>query len=372
MTRSNLNSSSTLIYSLRLIIFAIVIFLLMVGIFSFVFYPAPHHPREHQRLIQWGHKTPRLQDIDAYWKQIEALPFDGIIFDITTPLDRRGLGWTLFTTPLDNDLLRAIREQFSDKEWGKLSDNFLRVNIYGDALSWEDDWQIALENLEAIARLAHDIGFVGIMLDTEQYGAFDLFDYPAQNAKLPRSYRDYADLAFQHGQVVMQSLQTGYPNISVMTTYGITHRLPNFGAPPLDQHRYGLLVPFLEGMIEVTDDPASLIDAYEGSYLYRTQLEFELAYKWIHAGVIPRLTHTGPYAQIIQAGFGLWIDPYCGEAGLPESGCGFTPDEFLQAVEFALNTSDRYVWIYDEHINWFTGEGIPLRWWDMMKSLGRD
>jgi len=70
-------------------------------------------------------------------------------------------------------------------------------------------------------------------------------------------------------------------------------------------------------------------------------------------------------------GITVLIDPYCGDGGLPASGCGFTPDEFKYAVNVALSTSDRYVWIYDEHINWFTGDGIPPIWQDVLDALHR-
>ena len=358
------------IFLFRLLGFAISIVVLLALIYRFVLYPSPNHDRHQQRLIQWGHDTPRMQEIPQYAEQINNLPFDGLVLDIATLDDGRGLSWMLFREPIDESLLNDIREQFADYDWGRLTDNFLRVNIFNPSLTW-DDWDIGRANLSKMTKLAQDLGFQGIMFDTEQYGAVDIFDYPAQNTKDPRPFDDYRDLAFQRGIETMEAIQSRYPDITVMLTLGITHRIVWFDSPSLDQHRYGLLVPFIESMISVADPTVTLIDGYESSYLYRTEPEFDTAYKWIRGGVSTQLADGNRYREVMQAGFGLWIDPYCGEGGLPEAGCGFTPDEFNRALSFALQHSDRYVWLYNEHIDWFNDEGIPDNWWQTVHSHER-
>lgn len=356
-------------YFLRLIGFAASLLLIVYLLFQII-YPAPNHNRDQQRLMQWGHDTPRLQDIPNYAEQLSELPFDGLVLDIATPNDGRGLSWTLFESPVDAALLADLREQFVGYAWGNLTDNFLRVTIYNPDLTW-DDWNIPLENLSQIAAFAKDLGFKGIMFDTEQYGAVDLFDYPAQQAKADRSFEAYRDLAFQRGIDTMQALQNAYPDITIIYTYGITQRLTWFNSSPLNEQRYGLLVPFIEGMISSAAPTASLIDGYEASYLYRTESEFLTAYKWIRGGVSTQLADGQAYRDIMQAGFGLWIDPYCGDGSLPEAGCGFTQDEFLTALSLALQHSDRYVWLYDEHIDWFDDVGISQSWWDVINQFKR-
>ena len=358
-----------LFYFLRLIGFAISVVFIAYLLYQII-YPAPNHNRDHQRLIQWGHDTPRLQEIPNYADQLSTLPFDGLVLDIASPNDGRGLSWTLFQNPVDAALLADLREQFVGYEWGNLSDNFLRVTIYNPELTW-DDWTVPLENLKQIAAFAKDLGFKGIMFDTEQYGAMDLFDYPAQQTKDERSFEAYRELAFQRGIDTMQALQEAYPDITIIYTYGITHRLNWFNAPPLDEFRYGLLVLFIEGMISAADPIVTLIDGYEGSYLYRTENEFSTAYKWIRGGVSTQLADGQAYREKMQAGFSLWIDPYCGDGGLPEAGCGFTQDEFAATLSLALQHSDRYVWLYDEHIDWFNNEGIPEGWWNTINAFNR-
>ena len=359
-----------LLHISRLIVFAIGLLLLILFLMVYVFYPAPNHNRSQQALIQWGHDTPRLQYIPHYKEQLAKLPFDGLVFDIATPDDRRGLSWMIFQEAIEPALLEEIREQFQGYDWGQLSDNFLRINIFNTELTW-DDWDIGLANLAQMTALAHDLGFKGIVLDTEQYGAVDIFDYPAQNAKDSRPFDAYSKLAFQRGMDTMQTIQQNYPDITIIYTLGITHRIAWLDSSSLDQHRYGLLVPFIEGMISVAESSQTLIDGYESSYLFRTEQEFATAYKWIRAGVSTQLADGDRYRKIMQAGFGLWIDPYCGEGGLPEEGCGFTPDEFATALSLALQYSDGYVWLYNEHIDWFADEGIPPKWWETVQAFSR-
>ena len=353
------------LHILRLVSFAIGLLLFIIWLLVYVIYPAPNHDRSQQRLIQWGHDTPRLQDIPQFTDQLNKLPFDGLVFDIATPDDRRGLSWMIFQEPIDPVLLDHIRDQFKGYDWERLTDNFLRVNIFNPELTW-DDWDIGLANLAQITSLAQDLGFKGIVLDTEQYGAVDIFDYPAQNTKDSRPFDMYSELAFQRGMDTMQTIQQAYPDITIIYTLGITHRISGLNPPQLDQHRYGLLVPFIEGMISITDPSITLVDGYESSYLYRTEQEFATAYKWIRGGVSTQLADGERYRNTMQAGFGLWIDPYCGDGGLPEDGCGFTPDEFETALSLALQYSDGYVWLYNEHIDWFMDEGISPAWWEMI------
>ncbi len=355
-------------YVLKLAIFTKVL-LVLPFLLLLIVYPAPNNNRDQQRLIQWGHDTPFLQDIPNYSNQLATLPFDGLILDIESPNDRRGLSWLLFREPIDNELLTTIREEFTDYQWGDLTDNFLRVTIYNPDLTW-DNWDIWTANLAEIASLARDLGFVGIMFDTEQYPPnIDIFDYPAQNADTPRSFDAYRNLAYQRGAEVMQAIQERYPDITIMYTLGITHRIPWLNAPPLDEHRYGLLVPFIEGMIDASETSVTLIDGYEASYLYLTEQEFLTSYKWIRGGVSLQLDDGQQYRNTMQAGFGLWLDPYCGDGGLPEDGCGFTQAEFRTALSLALQYSDRYVWLYSEHIDWFENQGIPSSWWDTINTF---
>jgi hypothetical protein len=342
---------------------------------NYIYYPAPSAARSQKRLLEWGWNTPRLQDIRQYLNQAQTTPFNGLIFDIETPTDSRGLSWRIFSDQrVDQAMLDQLLVDLDGIEWGRLTDNFLRVNTY-TTLDWFDDYSATVENLEAVARLANQLGFNGIMLDTEQYPGVIVFEYAQQSNRDQYTYEEYDAQAFQRGQEVMQALNRGYPGITVLYTFGLTVGSQRDAPRDLSQHRYGLLMPFIEGMMAAADDGTILVDAFEGSYIYQHEDQFLAAYKLIK-GLTRDFYARDPerYGEKMQAGFGLWLDHnYCNEPGLTPQNCpsGFTPEMFADAVGYALRYSDRYVWIYSQGVNWYTGEGIPPEWQAVFDSLGQ-
>lgn len=342
---------------------------------NYIYYPAPTAARSQKRLLEWGWNTPRLQAVPQYIDAAQNTPFDGVIFDIETPADTRGLSWTIFYTErVDQGALDQLAIDLDTIEWGRLTDNFLRVNAY-TTLDWFDDYEITLGNLEAVARLANQLGFRGIMLDTEQYPGVTVFEYAGQRNRDQYSYDEYDAQAFRRGQEVMQALNRGYPGITVMYTFGLTLGSQRDAPRDLSQHRYGLLMPFIEGMIAAADEDTTLVDAFEGSYIYHHEDQFLVAYKLIKGLTRDFYARDAErYGEKMQAGFGLWLDHnYCNEPSLTPQNCssGYTPESFEQAVNYALRYSDRYVWIYSQGVNWYTGEGVPPDWGAALVELGK-
>ena len=166
----------------------------------------------------------------------------------------------------------------------------------------------------------------------------------------------------------MQALNRGYPGITVLYTFALTH-VPPQSTERLATYPSGLLKPFVEGMIAVADNKTMLVDAFEESYGYNDEIQFLLAYKRIK-GLTRDFNARNPqrYGEVVRAGFGLWLDHDCGEGGLVPEGCpnGFTPESFENALNLALKYSDRYVWIYSERVNWYTGKSIPPEWYSVL------
>ena len=163
----------------------------------------------------------------------------------------------------------------------------------------------------------------------------------------------------------MDALESGFPGLTVMFTYALTVDSVVGQLDPTVS-RYGLLVPFVEGMAAAADSSSMLVDGFEHSYIYKDPQDFELAAIRI-GGVRPRYLDGSAWRAPV-AGFGLWLDPVCGSGGLTDSGCGFSRDEFSTALAAALRNSDRYVWIYSQHVNWYTGAGIPGAWMETLRS----
>ncbi|MCB9452200.1 MAG: hypothetical protein H6672_12225 [Anaerolineaceae bacterium] len=361
---------SKIVHSLRLLIFGVVALLSVILLFIYGFYPPPGLPRSQTRLIEWGWDTPFLQDMPAIMDDIQALPFDGIVLNIASPNHKNGLSWTLFgDVPVNTDQLEALTAEFANFDWGRLTDNFLRLNLNPGNIDWFDDYSVALNNIEMLAKLAHDLGFAGILFDTELYPniMLELFNHGALPYRDRYDYDAYAEQVYRRGQDVIRAMNKGYPGLTVMLTYG-----PSFVAHGGNSHpSYSLLLPFIEGMIAATNENTILVDGFEESYFYEDQAQFLIGYKRMRAIAPLYVRDAGRYADVVRAGFGLWIENDCGDDGLLSASCRFTRDEFESNLNDALDYSDRYVWIYSQHINWYTGKNIPPEWSSMMEQFRR-
>jgi hypothetical protein len=240
----------------------------LAGVYLFakyIYYPAPNTPRSEKRVLEWGWNTPVLQDMPIYLEAAQTLPFDGLILDVATPNHPRGLSWTLFGSErVDQSLLDNLSTQFAELSWGRLTDNFLRVNVAPANVDWFDDFDAILYNFEAVARFAQHLGFKGIVFDTEQYGEMQPFDYRKQDYQQNFSYQRYDAQVYLRGQEIMQTLNKGYPGLTILYTFGLTIGSQPNAPRNLSEFNYGLLMPFIEGMIEAANENTTLVDAFEG------------------------------------------------------------------------------------------------------------
>lgn len=336
---------------------------------------APATAQAEKRLIQMGWNTPTLQEMPAYLDAAQRTPFHGVVFDIALPSEPRGLGWTIFSRePVNVDYVRAVGAAYKDLEWGRLTDNFLRVTVTPGNVDWFDDFQQVQRNFRVMAELANILGFRGIMLDTEMYGDNILFTYPRQLYKNLHSYDEYNQQAYQRGRQIMRAMNRGYPGITILLTYSTSLAAQRGGEFDGSHHGYGLLVPFVDGLIAGADENTLIHDGYEGAYQFKSESEFRDAYLLIKEQSLPFSRNPQRYTQKIRAGFGLWLDHACPSGqGLQPGGCsgGFTPANFGPLVNVAMQYSERYVWIYSQSINWFTGEGISPDWQQTLYGLGQ-
>jgi hypothetical protein len=129
------------------------------------------------------------------------------------------------------------------------------------------------------------------------------------------------------------------------------------GQKPLADCDYGLLAPFLDGMIAAARGDTTLVDGFELSYGYKEPARFEAAYQLMKQGVLPIVADPKQYARVVRAGFGLWLDYDWRARGWDASDAArnyFTPVAFEASLKTALERSDQYVWIYTETPRWFS------------------
>jgi hypothetical protein len=321
-----------------------------------------------KKLLEWGWDEPDTSFMRQHIREMEDTPFDGCVFGVRAgPAGAGGsFTWQFWGrrpfTPADlaNALadLRATRPR-------RFSDSFLRVNVTPGDVDWFEDFSAVTANARLAAELARAGRARGVVLDVEQYQG-QLFDYRAQRFASSRSWNTYAAQARLRGREIVSALQDGYPGLTVFLSFG--HSLPwvqsEHNRRPLAETSYGLLAPFVDGMLDTARGRTRIVDGYELSYGFREPRQFADARRLVEQGVLPIVAAPLVYRERLQLGFGIWLDydwRRRGWSATEPSRNYITPETLESTVTAALRTSDEYVWIYNE----------TPRWWGSTKPEAR-
>jgi hypothetical protein len=320
-----------------------------------------------KKLIEFGWDEPDTAFLRRHAREMEATPFDGCVFHANF-VDKDGkagnFAWHAWgRRAFSIDELRPAIEDLKATRFDRFSDNFLRFNTTPADVDWFDDFAPILANARLAASVAREGNCRGLLFDVEQYEG-KLFEYRKQRDASTRPWAEYARQARRRGREVMASFRSGFPGVTILLTFGHSYpwKQSEGGKIPLLDCEYGLLAPFLDGMIEATEGQARLVDAHELSYGYRDLDKFDLARRTILEGVIPIVDRPESYRRAVTVGFGLWLDfdwPKNGWDEADPSKNYFTPAGFEASARKALELADEYVWIYTEKPRWWTDRGPP-------------
>ncbi len=320
-----------------------------------------------RKLIEFGWDEPDPAFMRQHIEQMKKTPFDGCVFHLnykdstgkTGSFLWEGWGKRAFKA---EDLAEGLAD-LKATNFGRFSHNFLRFNTTPADLSWFDDFSAVLTNAELAARIAREGKARGLLFDIEQYNA-PLFDYPKQPDKDKRTWDEYARQVRQRGREVMQAFQKGFPDLTVFLTFGytlpveMTHR--DLGKLP--EVSYGLLQPFLDGMLEAAEGKTRFVDGNELAYSFRDLKTFQQSRRNMKE-VVARLTaDPDKYRRLYSASYGLWMDYDWRNKGWDTQDPGrnvHSPEQFEAIVRLALQHADEYVWIYTETPRWWTQAGGP-------------
>jgi hypothetical protein len=322
-----------------------------------------------KKLLEWGWDEPDTAFLRQNILEMEKTPFDGCVFGVRHgPANAAGsFTWQFwgrrgFTQADLADAfadLRALRPR-------RFSESLLRVNVTPGDVDWFDD---GFSAIVANARLAGEMARAGqargVVLDVEQYQG-QLFDYRARKPASSRSWDACAAQARLRGREIMSAFQEGYPGLTVFLSFG--HSLPwvlsDRGRRPLSEISYGLLAPFLDGMLEAARGRTRLVDGYELSYGFLDPRQFDQARQLVEEGVRPIVGVPGAYRKRLRLAFGIWLDydwRRRGWSAEEPSRNYLSPERLETVVVAALRASDEYVWIYGE----------TPRWWGSTKPEAR-
>ena len=322
-----------------------------------------------KKLIEFGWDEPDTAFLRQHLAEMERTPFDGCVFHVNYERvgGRKGSftwdGWSTnaFTeadlkTAFDD--LKAIRRS-------RFKHNFLRFNTAPAPLDWFDDHTAVLTNAWLAARLTRAGKCPGLLFDIEQYNA-PLFDYRKQHDAKTKSWEVYATQVRRRGREVMEAFQDGHPGLTVFLTFG--YSLPwaesQAGRIALAECHYGLLAPFMDGLVEAARGSTRLVDGHELSYGYKVAAQFSAAYQTMQTGLLPIVRDPEKYRRSVSLGYGIWMDQDWRKNGWDIEDVSknyFTPETFETSVHAALASADKYVWIYTETPRWWSDKGGPVK-----------
>ncbi len=336
-----------------------------------------------KKLIEFGWDEPGTGFLRSHRAELEASPFDGCVFHAEArPTQGAPVSFTWHCwgkRRFSADELKSAREDLESIDETRFHHNFLRFNTTPADLDWFDDHSSVMNNARLAAQLARTGHCRGILLDTEQYEG-KLFDYSKQRDAKRRSWVAYADEARRRGRELMTAFQKEFPDLIVFVTFGhsLLWEQSEHGKKTLAECRYGLLVPFLDGMIGAAGGRTRIVDGHEMSYGYRDADAFTRAHRTIKEDSATLAEDRAAYRRTVSVGFGLWLDYDWREKGWdikdPEKNY-FSPARFETSLHAAIEQADEFVWIYTEKPRWWSPSGksvdLPPAYVEVVRRVHR-
>jgi len=328
----------------------------------FVFLAHASLAADPKRLIEFGWDEPDTAFMRQHVAEMEQTPFDGTVFHLRGDSLWQSWGTKAFK---EADLQPSL-DDLKATPFKRFTHNFLRINTTPAKIDWFDDHSAVINNCRLMARVAREGKCKGILFDIEQYEG-QLFDYSKQKDAKTKSWDVYAAQVRLRGKEVMEAFQDGYPGVTIFLTFGYSLPYAQSKGDPanLPKANYGMLAPFLDGMLDAAKDGSRIVDGHELSYGYKDTTRFAKAYETMKTGVLP-FVKADPkrYAEVFSLGFGVWMDNNWRRTAWDTEDFSknfYTPEAFEKTTRTALQTADEYVWIYTEQPKWWSAEGKPVK-----------
>ena len=310
----------------------------------------------------WDTMTTPIKEIEANIEKMEEMPFDGIVFGIHDS--------NVFSlNKLDPAQYEEDLKTCANIKWNKFTDNFLLMLVASDQDWFNDDhWALILEKTKQMAHAARLARCKGVCFDQEPYGTNPWCYLTAQH-KDTKSFTEYEVIVRKRGAQFMRALESEMPGLTVLTFFQLSYYIPllNPMSPEervkgMQEEGYAFLGAFLNGMLDAASEKVEIIDGNEGSYYYTSKDEYHEMYHNIHnlGEFLIDPVNRDKYRNQVKAGQALYVDHYFVDSGLAAYLAPAAKDDwFAHNVYWALKTTDKYVWCYNEWMNWWKDE--PLR-----------
>ena len=320
-----------------------------------------------KKLIEYGWDVPTPAYVRAHVRRMEERPFDGLMMRL-----EQGGGQVFAGKRWDEAALQPDFQALRQIDWQKFTDNFLMM-YSASAMDWfsDADWETIAANAALMARGARIGRCKGLVFDAEPYGE-NPWAYAKQARAKEKSFAEYQAMVRKRGAQFMQAMAREMPNLRLLTFFQLSlfRGLLNEPDPAkresaLAGEGYGLLPAFLNGMLDAAGPEVVITDGNESAYYYTSPLDFYQSYHAMRQRALALVApeNVRKYQQQMQASQALYVDyvfKYWDRKYIAEQ---LTPEErarwFEHNTYHALSTSDEYVWLYSEKMNWWKDEKVP-------------
>lgn len=324
--------------------------------------------------------------IEYGWDQFYA-PDPTFIRDNIREMEKRPFEGIAFRLPSQHSHVFEVKNWKEDKaeqekqlkvvssiKWDKFTDNFLTIYAVAD-MDWysDEDWNKVLSKVQFNVRAARAAGCVGILFDPEPYGS-NPWDYSKQKHMAQHDFAAYSAKLYQRGQEFMRVIEKEMPDVKLLMLrqfsemYLVAHnpdpakRFSAFQNFAKNGFIYGMLLPFMNGMLDVAGPKVQLIDGNENSYGYITSEDFFKSLWRMRQGSLVNIPDVlkDKFRHNVRAGQAVYMDfIFSSRFGY----AGMTDEERLQWFEsnlyYAFQTTEEYVWLYNERMDWYNHPVLP-------------
>jgi len=341
-----------------------------------------------KKLIQYGWDVQQPAYVADNIRKMEKRPFDGIV--VRTAPD--GFSHVFYNKELDNGQTAAYLKAMESIQWEKFTDNFFMMYARSN-MDWfsDEDWAPngwVLRNVRLCAKAAKAGRCKGVCFDPESFWGLRPWWYVKQPHADEKSFAEFEKIVRKRGAQWMKALQDEYPDLVVLTFYLL--------APPayaqarnepdpakrdeIMQKTFqdeSLWPAFVNGMVEAAKGKTIIVDGNEHAYYYDDAAKFTNSVQVMHEGVKNFFDPASwpKYQEHVQAGHAIWVDNLCSLMLMRRTSSAMTPDERAKWAEhnvyYALKTSDQYVWMYSQRMNWWEDVRVPPYLEDAIRSAKR-
>jgi len=340
-----------------------------------------------KKLIQYGWDIRSPHYVAENIREMEKKPFDGIILSG----GHDSFSDAFWHKELDMKRVEADLKAMASIKWDKFTDNFYMMWARSN-MDWfsDEDWAPdgwVLRNVRLCAKAAKVGGCVGVCFDPEWFWGRSPWTYKVQPHADEKSFMEFEAIVRKRGGQFMEALQEEYPDL-VVHTFFLVSRPQHFKearnepdpikrSKLIEPEGYALLVAFLNGMLDTVKGKTIITDGNEWGYYLQRPEQFEDCVRMIREGVKLLIDPAvwPKYQKHVRVANPIYVDYICNTLPFRLHTSNMTDYELALHAEnnvyVALKTSDRYVWMYSEYMDWWDGIRVPVGIEDAIRSAKR-